>query len=148
MRFALLLVPQATPLAAPDLTRYLLVCGSAIAVLIGALWVFRRFVAERIRARAAKRSLQVVDVLPLSSKHKLVVVRCYDRTFLLGLGEKEVRSIAELEPAEARAPQPAAAPGSAAAGPTFERTLEGELVVQPALPRGASRTGLEKGVLA
>lgn len=97
MRFALVLAPEASPAAGPDLTRYLVVCGLVIAGLMGLAWVFRRFVAGHMRVRAAQRSLQVLDVLPLSGKHKLLVVRCHDRSFLLGLGEKEVRAIAELD---------------------------------------------------
>ena len=105
MRIALALVPEAGPASGPDLTRYLLVCALLIVSLIALAWVFRRFVAGRLRSRAAKRSLQVLDVLPLSGKQKLVVVRCYDRSFLLGLGEKEVRSIAELDVEHEPAPE-------------------------------------------
>lgn len=105
MRIALALVPEAGPASGPDLTRYLLVCALLIVSLIALAWVFRRFVAGRLRSRAAKRSLQVLDVLPLSGKQKLVVVRCYDRSFLLGLGEKEVRSIAELDVEQESAPE-------------------------------------------
>ncbi len=88
----------------PDLTRYFVVCAGLLGLVLALAWVFRRFVAESLRKRAAKRSLQVVDMLPLGGKQKLVVVRCYDRTFLLGLGDREVRSIAELdaETADAR----------------------------------------------
>ncbi len=122
---SLVLVPEAGP--GPDLTRYLLVCAISIAGLVGLAWLFRRFAAQHLRARAARRSLQVLDVLPLSGKQKLVVVRCYDRSFLLGVGEKEVRSIAELEPAHLpRGPSEAS---------SFSRALEAELVVRPAPPR-------------
>ena len=80
-----------------DLWNYLLVCGLVLGLLVGAAYVLRRFVAGSVRRRAAERSLRVVDMLPLHGRVKLVVVRCYDRSFLLGLGEKEVRSIAELD---------------------------------------------------
>jgi len=89
----------------PDLTLYLLTCVLVIAGICGLGWLLRQFLARTVQARAAKRSLQVVDVLPLGGKQKLAVVRCYDRSFLLGLGEKEVRSIAELD---VEALQPAA----------------------------------------
>lgn len=136
MRSALLLVPEAAPATGPDLTRYLVVCGLAIAGLIALAWVFRRFVAGHVKARAARRSLQVLDVLPLSGKQKLVVVRCYDRSFLLGLGEKEVRAIAELDGETAPA-EPGSAPP---AGPRVPFTLElaHELRPRPSAARSES----------
>jgi len=81
----------------PDLTRYLVVCALLIAAIGGLAYVFRRFVAGKVSARAAKRSLQVMDMLPLGGKKSVCVVRCYDRTFALGLGDKEVSLIAELD---------------------------------------------------
>jgi flagellar biosynthetic protein FliO len=81
----------------PNLTRYLLVCGGLLAAILGVAYLFKRFFAGTVQRRAAKRSLRVVDVLPLGGKQKLVVVRCYDRSFLLGVGEKELSSIAELD---------------------------------------------------
>ena len=81
----------------PDLTRYLVVCGLLIALVVGLGWVFRRVVAGSLKLRAAQRSLQVIDLLPLGGKQRLAVVRCYDRTFALGLGEKEISLVAELD---------------------------------------------------
>lgn len=81
----------------PDLTRYLFVCALLIAGIGGLAYLFRRFVASKVTARAAKRSLQVMDMLPLGGKQRVCVVRCYDRTFALGLGDKEVSLIAELD---------------------------------------------------
>ena len=81
----------------PDLTRYLLVCAGLLLLVGGLAWAARRFLTRTLRDRAAKRSLQVVDMLPLGSKQRLAVVRCYDRTFLLGLGEKEVSLVSELD---------------------------------------------------
>lgn len=86
-----------------DLTRYLLVCGLLILVIGGLGWAFRRFVAGALRAKAARRSLGVIDVLPLGGRQKLAVVRCYDRTFLLGLGDREVSLVAELDHQESEA---------------------------------------------
>jgi flagellar biogenesis protein FliO len=85
------------PRDGPDLTRYLLVCGGLLATIVLLAWGFRRLLADKLRARAAQRSLALIDVLPLGGKRQLGVVRCYDRTFVLGLGEKEVRLIAELD---------------------------------------------------
>jgi flagellar biogenesis protein FliO len=50
----------------------------------------------------------VVDVLPLGGRVRIAVVRCYDRTFLVGTGEKGVTLLSELdgaiEPARRREP--------------------------------------------
>ena len=82
----------------PDLTRYLLVCLGMLGGIVGLAWGFRRILAQRFALHAARRSLAVIDVLPLGGRRQISVVRCYDRTFILGLGEKEVRMIAELDP--------------------------------------------------
>jgi len=93
--------------AGPDLTRYVVVCAMLLLALGGAAWFLRRAVGGVARAGAARRSLQVVDVLPLGGKQRVCVVRCYDRTFALGLGEKEVSLVAEIDPAHAEAKKPA-----------------------------------------
>lgn len=140
------LVSGAEPFHGPDLTRYFVVCALTIGGLIGAAWLFKRTLAGRWKARAARRSLQVLDVLPLGGKQKLMVVRCYDRSFLLGVGEKEVRSIAELE-AQAEG---AAESATSDTGLPFAHVLERELV-----PAGAptpapvpTTRDLRAGVLA
>lgn len=154
MRSAVVLALEVGRASGPDMTRYLAVCAALIAALVALAWVFKRTLAGHLKARAAKRSLQVLDVLPLSGKQKLVVVRCYDRSFLLGLGEKEVRSIAELDLATDPqgtlapvAPAPAATPR--AAQPSFAATLDHELVVPPP-PARAARAPVERpgGILA
>lgn len=81
----------------PDLTRYLLVCGMLLLAILGLAWGFKKLVGGALRARAASRSLQTLDVMPLGGKQRLAVVRCYDRVFALGLGEKEVSLIAEID---------------------------------------------------
>lgn len=94
--------------AGPDLSRYFLVCGGLL-VLVAALALgFRKLIGRTLAVRAARRSLQVVDVLPLGGKQRLAVVRCYDRTFLIGLGDKELASIAELDRAVLEEPGVAA----------------------------------------
>ncbi len=133
MRFASVLVPEAGRGSGPDLTRYLVVCAGSILVLLAVAWVFRRYVAAHLKVRASKRSLQVLDVLPLSGKQKLVVVRCYDRSFLLGLGVKAVRAIAELD--GAALPRPASEAQSSptsSSGLPFSAALDTELELQPA----------------
>lgn len=81
----------------PDLTRYLTICAVLILGTGIVAYLFRRFLAGTMRARAAARSLRVIDVLPLGGKKKLSVVRCYDRTLVLGIGEKEVALVAEMD---------------------------------------------------
>lgn len=82
----------------PELTRYLAVVALLVVAIGGVAWAFRRLMAGSLRLRAARRSLQVIDVLPLGGKRQLSIVRCYDRTFALGLGEKDVSLVAELDP--------------------------------------------------
>lgn len=97
-----------------DLGRYLALVGGLLATLFVVAWGLRRVLATSVRQRAARRSLRVVDVLPLGGRRQLTVVRCYDRTFLLGLGEKDVSLVAEIDPVtvEDGKPEPAGvAPG-------------------------------------
>jgi len=153
MRSLLVLVPEVGPASGPDLTRYFVVCAGAIVGLLALAWLFRRTVARHVRARAARRSLQVLDVLPLSGKQKLVVVRCYDRSFLLGVGDKEVRSIAELElEAAPSEPEHVLAPARRSPLGAFAAALRGELARRPAPVSApaepAAPATLNKGVVA
>jgi flagellar biogenesis protein FliO len=108
--------------AGPDLTRYFTVCAVLILSTVGVAWGLRRLVNGNLKARAAQRSLQVIDVLGLGGKRKLAVVRCYDRTFALGLGEREVTPIAELDSVIGSDLPQAKAPGSERAA--FARALD------------------------
>jgi flagellar biogenesis protein FliO len=81
----------------PDLTRYFIVCGVLLAAIGLLAWGFKKLIGGNLSARAAKRNLQILDILPMGGKRKLAVVRCYDRTFLIGLGDKEISSISELD---------------------------------------------------
>lgn len=101
-------VASAPGRAGPDLTRYVLVCATLILVLGGLAWLLRRVVGGAVRGTAGRRSLQVVDVLPLGGKQRVCVVRCYDRTFALGVGEKEIGLIAEIDAAVSIGTAPAA----------------------------------------
>jgi len=83
-----------------DMTRYALVCFGLVVVILVLGWGFKRFLAGNMSLRANKRAMKVVDMLPLGGKRQLAVVRCYDRTFLLGLGEREVSLVTELDPDE------------------------------------------------
>jgi len=83
-----------------DMTRYALVCFGLVAVILVLAWAFKRFLAGNMTLRAAQRAMKVVDVLPLGGKRQLAVVRCYDRSFLIGMGEREVSLVTELDPQE------------------------------------------------
>jgi len=120
----------------PDLSRYLTVCIVLIVAIGGLAYGFKRLVAGNLKTRAGKRSLQVLDVLPLGGKQRLAVVRCYDRTFALGLGDKEVTAIAELDPVIGAEEQP----GDGA--PTDEQTFQRALAhVQEALAKTREGVG-------
>ena len=119
----------------PDLTRYFLVCGGLLLLVVALSLGFRRVFARALAARAARRSLRIVDALPLGRGKRLLVVSCYDRTFLVGEGDKELHALAELD-AEALAAAggdgPAGSarsadtpPTAAAPEPDFARELVG-----------------------
>ncbi len=99
---------QANPIATlliagttgPDLGRYFSAVGIMIGVLLMLAWGIKRLAGKGRGLRGDKRGLQVVEVLALGGRRQLAVVRCYDRTFALGLGEKEVSLVAELDPVE------------------------------------------------
>jgi len=93
----LALLSQVGANTGPDLTRYFTVCGVLLAAIGLLAWGFKKLIAGNLSLRAAKRNLQVLDVLPMGGKQKLAVVRCYDRAFLIGLGDKEISSISELD---------------------------------------------------
>jgi flagellar biogenesis protein FliO len=87
----------------------------------------KKLVAGAVRQRADKRSLQVMDLMPLGGKQRLAVVRCYDRTFALGLGEKEIALIAELDPVVRPASTPTTTPVEAASfSKLFARLRNGD----------------------
>jgi flagellar biogenesis protein FliO len=120
----------------PDLTRYMTVCIVLIVAIGGLAYGFKRLVAGNLKTRAGKRSLQVLDVLPLGGKQRLAVVRCYDRTFALGLGDKEVTAIAELDPVIGADQQ------SGDGEPTDEQTFQRALAhVQQALAKTREGVG-------
>jgi flagellar biogenesis protein FliO len=128
----------------PDLTRYLLICGALIAVVGLVGWGFRRLFARSLEIKAAKRSMQVMDVLPLGGKHRLAVVRCYDRTFLLGVGEREVCLVSELDgvikpDAVPLAPAPEREDFSRNIGRLLQRDAPAPI---PAAPRAEPRRGV------
>lgn len=84
-----------------DPGRYLALVAALIVAVIAIGLGFRRVVGGALKHRASKRSLRILEVLPLGGKRQLAVVRVYDRTFALGLGDKDVTLVAELDPVEA-----------------------------------------------
>ena len=89
--------PRSVAGGAPDLT-WLMAVAAVLVVVIGCVaYGFKRLVAGSIKARASRRELAVLDVLPLGGKRQLAGVRCFDRTFALGLGERDVSLVAELD---------------------------------------------------
>ncbi len=87
----------AKPSLGPDMMQYLGVCVGLILLIVAGGWAFKRLFSRTLSARAARRSLQVIDMLPLGGRQKLAVVRCYERTFVIGLGDKELCLVAELD---------------------------------------------------
>lgn len=83
--------------AGPELGWMATVVAILLVLILAVAYGVRRVVGGAWRARAARRSLSVLDVLPLGGRRQVVVVRCYDRTFALGLGDKEVSLVAELD---------------------------------------------------
>ena len=123
----------------PDLTRYALVCFGLLGGVLLLAWFARRFLVAGMRKRAKQRSLHVMDVLPLGGRQKLVVVRCYDRSFLLGLGDKEISSIAELDAdeLEPRASEAGKLGAEEAVAPPFRSALA-DVIREPPAPLAES----------
>ncbi len=120
----------------PDLGRYVLVCAVLVVLAGGLLLALRKGLAAGLRARASRRSLSVIDVLPLGGRQRVLVLRCYDRTFLIGAGDKELTPIAELDASVGgEAPQKDPLPADREA---FARALEAIRKTLPAPKLGAS----------
>jgi len=124
-----------------DMTQYALVCFALVGLILVLGWLTKRFLAGNLRARAGQRSMKVVDVLPLGGKRQLAVVRCYDRTFVLGMGERDISLVTELDAEEdvEGVLAPAAAQASAATetkpsvpfGQWIQRALRRPAAAQP-----------------
>lgn len=103
-----LAAPLAAPANAPvvDPVRYLVACMGVLGLLAAGLFALRKLVMGAQRTRAAGRSLAVLDQLHLGGSKRLTVVRCYDRQFVLGVGDKEIALVAELDIDQAVPPLP------------------------------------------
>jgi len=81
----------------PDLAWMATAIVVSLAVLLAVGVIARRVLGAAWRQRATRRSLSVLDVLPLGGKRQLIIVRCYDRTLALGVGDRQVSLITELD---------------------------------------------------
>jgi flagellar biogenesis protein FliO len=128
----------------PDLSRYLAVCALLILLVAGLGVGYRTLAASGWRGRARGRALTAVDVLPLGGRQKLAVVRCYDKSFLIGLGEKELCLIAALDEEAQKSDQaPELTALDAAAPPQkgrFLATLRAKAGDAALLPRSQARS--------
>lgn len=113
---ALALITLSESLASgPDLNRYFTVVGLMVAALAVVGYGLKRFAAANGRLGSDRKGLVMLDMLPLGGRRQLAIVRCYDRTFALGLGEKDVRFIAELDSVAAPEPNNAEARSASSA---------------------------------
>ena len=86
------------PSLAPSIGRMLVAFGAVVALIYGTVWLFRRsLTAKGARSGAAIRP---VASFPLGQKARLMVVEVGGRSFLLGVTDHGVSSIAEFDPAE------------------------------------------------
>lgn len=123
----------------PDLTWLMGVVAMLLAAIAAMAFCFRKVVMGSMNNRAAKRDMRILDVLPLGGKRQLAVVRCYDRTFALGLGEKSVELVAELDDAavEADRAKRGAARKTVASVPERAQAFQERLVAAKARLLGA-----------
>jgi flagellar biogenesis protein FliO len=139
-------------LAQSQLMRYWVVVGALLGALLLASFLIKRLGLRHKLLRSVRRSFEVLDVLPVGRSQRLCVVRCYDRTFLIGVGDKELCSVAELDQAVvdndrskelARVPV-AAAPARRAfsewLGPLARMAPGGAPQSEPAAPAPAATT--------
>ncbi len=95
----------ATPTGAPapDLFRYALSMTAVIGLLICALYGIRSWTRKAGRSGRAGRTLEILEALPLGGSKRVCVLRCGERRFLVGLGDKELCALGELGEVEADA---------------------------------------------
>ena len=63
------------PTEGPDMGWLVATVAIFVVTIAGLAFVFRRVVGGSLRARASKRDMHVLDVLPLGNKRQLAVVR-------------------------------------------------------------------------
>ena len=134
----------------PDLTRYLMVCGFLVLLILLLGVGMRKVTAAGWVGRGSARTLETLDVLPLGGRQKLAVVRCYDRSYLIGMGDKEVRLLAALDPEQEesdQAPADTVLEATPAAEEGFLAALRRSAADVLPAPRRRARAGLGKGLL-
>lgn len=88
---------------APDLFRYALSLTVVIGLLICALYGIRSWTRNAGRSGRAGRTLEILEALPMGGSKRVCVLRCGERRFLVGLGDKELCALGELGAVEADA---------------------------------------------
>ena len=75
------------------------IIGSLVvtALVIVLTYMASRWYAGKMKNGAVGKHLKVVDKIPLSSGCALIVVQAGDKFYLLGLGDKSLRLICELD---------------------------------------------------
>jgi flagellar biogenesis protein FliO len=139
-----LAAPLATPADAPvvDPVKYLVACMGVLGLLAAGLFALRKLVVGAQRTRAAGRSLAVLDQLHLGGSKRLTVVRCYDRQFVLGVGDKEIAVVAELDVDQAVPPLPEnAAAHTQPANAQLSNTMPAQPVAEA--PKPAAREAFQ-----
>lgn len=84
----------------PSLLRLALAFAGVIGLVYAVSFVLRR--AGNRRRRSGSRLVNVVDVLPLGPKARLVTVKIGGRVVVVGAGESSVTRIAEIDSEEYR----------------------------------------------
>jgi flagellar biogenesis protein FliO len=132
-------------LAESQLMRYWIVVGALLGALFLASFLIKRLGLRHKLMRSVRRSFEVLDVLPVGKSQRLCVVRCYDRTFLIGVGDRELCSVAELDQAVVENDRSKELARAASPGATGRRAFSewlGPLArVAPAAAKGPSTQG-------
>jgi flagellar biogenesis protein FliO len=74
-----------------------------VALLLGALYLFARFLQQPRLAGRSGRCLSLIEATPLTQQAALYVVRAGPRYFLIGAGAGSISTLAELAPSDVTA---------------------------------------------
>ncbi len=91
-----------------------------LALIIGIVFVFKKFWGGRIPGSANSKWIQVVARMPLGPKQNLTLIKIFDRVLLLGVSDGAIQALTEFPP-ESKAHQlieqkNQAPPGTAGSG--------------------------------
>lgn len=84
-----------------DTLQYLASFALVIALLLGVLFALRKLQMTQAFGRKSAR-LQVVETLPLGTRHKIALVRCDEQEILVGITANEITALGQWP---ARPPQ-------------------------------------------